>query len=106
MSELIKREDAIKITWQEPQYYDPINALTEVREKIRALPTVDAVPVVHAYWTTKRTWQHDGEIYCSACKNDAPTEGDYRQVKTKYCPNCVARMKTVTDCHTFEESEQ
>lgn len=46
MSELIKREDAIKITWQEPQYYDPINVLTEVREKIRALPTVDAVPVV------------------------------------------------------------
>lgn len=55
-------------------------------------PTVDAVPVVHAYWTTKRTWQHDGEIYCSACDHDAPTEGDYRQVKTNYCPNCGAKM--------------
>lgn len=55
-------------------------------------PTVDAVPVVHGYWTTKRTWQHDGEIYCSACDHDAPTEGDYRQVKTNYCPNCGAKM--------------
>lgn len=59
MSELIKREDAIKITWQEPQYYDPINALTEVREKIRALPTVDAVPVVRCkeckWWKKYRT---------------------------------------------------
>ena len=56
MSELIKREDAIKITWQEPQYYDPINALTEVREKIRALPTVDAVPVVRC---KDCLWRHD-----------------------------------------------
>lgn len=63
--------------------------LNNVMDKIHI---VDAVPVVHAYWTTKRTWQHDGEIYCSACENDAPTEGDYRQVKTKYCPNCGANM--------------
>lgn len=60
MSELIKREDAIKITWQEPQYYDPINALTEVREKIRALPTVDAVPVVRCgecKYFIENTWE-------------------------------------------------
>lgn len=46
MSDLIKREDAVKITWIEPQYSDPINVLTEVRDRIKALPTVDAVPVV------------------------------------------------------------
>lgn len=39
MSELIKREDAIKATWQEPSYTDPINVLTEVRDRINALPT-------------------------------------------------------------------
>ena len=38
MSELIKREDAIKATWQEPSYTDPYNVLTEVRERINALP--------------------------------------------------------------------
>jgi len=46
MNELIKREDAIKATWHEPSYIDPYNVLTEVRDRIEALPTVDAVPVV------------------------------------------------------------
>ena len=46
MSELIKREDAIKATWHEPSYIDPYNVLTEVRDRIEALPTVDAVTVV------------------------------------------------------------
>ena len=44
--ELIKREDAIKATWQEPSYTDPLNVLTEVRDRINALPAIDAVPVV------------------------------------------------------------
>jgi hypothetical protein len=39
MNELIKREDAIKATWQEPSYTDPYNILTEVRDRIKALPT-------------------------------------------------------------------
>lgn len=39
MSELIRREDAIKATWQEPSYTDPYNILTEVRDRIKALPT-------------------------------------------------------------------
>lgn len=29
-----------------------------------------------------------------------------RNNKTKYCPNCGAKMKTVTDCHALEESER
>lgn len=48
-------------------------------------------------WITTRTEYHDGEIYCSICDHDAPTEGDYRQVKTKYCPNCGAKMKGGND---------
>ena len=39
MSELIRREDAIKATWQEPSYTDQYNILTEVRDRIKALPT-------------------------------------------------------------------
>lgn len=38
MSELIRREDAIKATWQEPSYTDPYNVLTEVLDRIKALP--------------------------------------------------------------------
>ena len=38
MSDLIKREDAIKSTWKEPSYADPLNVLTEVRDRIKEIP--------------------------------------------------------------------
>ena len=60
MSELIKREDAIKATWHDPSYIDPYNILTEVRDRIEALPTVDAAPVVRCKdckYFVKNTWE-------------------------------------------------
>ena len=42
---LIDADAVEKITWEDPHYHDPLNVLTEVREKVRALPTVDAIPV-------------------------------------------------------------
>jgi hypothetical protein len=60
MSELIRREDAIKATWQEPSYTDPLNVLTEVRDRIKALPTaspwhrVEEKPDEHT-----NLWLHD-----------------------------------------------
>lgn len=44
--DLIERAKVERITFQEPSYSDPINVLTEVRDKVRALPTVDAAPIV------------------------------------------------------------
>lgn len=55
----------------------------KIRDAFMALPTVDAVPVVHGEWTDK-----DGGIAtCSVC-------GDRWGVWNvmKYCPNCGARM--------------
>lgn len=47
--------------------------------------------------------------HCSVCGKN-PTYGmGYVQGKNelfKVCPNCGARMQTVTDCHTLEESER
>lgn len=37
--ELISREAAILETWRKPYYTDPMNVLTEVRDRIEALPT-------------------------------------------------------------------
>ena len=51
------------------------------------MPAVDAAPVKHGRWTTKRTWQHDGEWYCSVC--------DYEPIvfmESNYCPECGAKM--------------
>ena len=39
MSDLIDRQAAIDVTWEEPTYTDTLNVLTEVRDKIRALPS-------------------------------------------------------------------
>ena len=36
----ISRQAVEKITWEEPSYTDPLNVLTEIREKVRALPSV------------------------------------------------------------------
>ena len=40
-NDTIKRSDAIKATWQEPTYTDPLNVLTEVRDRIEAIPSAD-----------------------------------------------------------------
>ena len=36
---------------------------------------------------------------CSVC-------GKHQHFREDYCPNCGAKMKTVTDCHTLEERER
>lgn len=59
---------------------------------ISEMPTVDAVPVVHAYWKKHKK----GGIYCSACKHD----NHYGNVslimsyvvKFPFCPYCGATM--------------
>ena len=40
MQDLISRQAAINATWEEPSYTDPLNILTEVRDRIKALPSV------------------------------------------------------------------
>lgn len=38
--DLIYRKDAIRETWREPTYSDPLNVLTEMRDRLEALPSV------------------------------------------------------------------
>ena len=45
MAEYIDREQVEEITWQEPYCHDPINVLTEVRERVRNIPTADVIPL-------------------------------------------------------------
>ena len=55
--------------------------------EIIELPAADVAPVVHGEWV----YEDVGWI-CSRCGMDALTEGDYRQVRSDYCPHCGARM--------------
>lgn len=50
--------------------------------------TADVEPVVHGKWV----YGEDVDIECSVCGRDALTEGDYRQVRSNYCPHCGAKM--------------
>lgn len=47
MEDLIKRQDAIEATWFEPSYTDPLNVLTEVRDRLKALPSVQPEVLAH-----------------------------------------------------------
>ena len=39
MNDFISRQAAIDATWFEPSYTDPLNVLTEVRDRLKALPS-------------------------------------------------------------------
>ena len=85
MSELIDRKAAIRATWQEPSYTDPLNVLTEVRDRINALPTIPAprwhrveeelpeetkVVIIHKEWDDEITLGYSysfGEIRMWMC---------------------------------------
>ena len=58
-------------------------------DDIRDAPTIDPESLrPHGEWV----YGEDIDIQCSACGADAMTAGDYRQVKSNYCPNCGAKM--------------
>jgi len=47
MVDLIRRADAIRETWKEPTYSDPLNVLTEMRDRLESLPS--AQPTLYGY---------------------------------------------------------
>ena len=55
--------------------------LSDILIEIRDFPAIDLKPVVYADWETDTC-----HFYCSNC-------GEYVEHKTKYCPNCGARMR-------------
>ena len=40
---LIEKDKAIKKTWEDPSYSDPLNVLTEIRDRLNTLPTIEIV---------------------------------------------------------------
>ena len=83
----IYREDAIKVTWQEPSYTDAINALTEVRERIKSIPSVEK----QGEWILECDAEGEGDnLYrCSECGQRC---GCQEYDIPNFCPNCGARM--------------
>ena len=100
MSNLIDRQAAIEETWKEPSYTDPINVLTEVRDRIKALPS--AQPRKTAEWVYGEKDGADG-WYCSECKFHIPWYYEYYGLNNinfirdfHTCPHCDSKMMKYT----------
>lgn len=85
MSEYIDRDRLLKVL--EHNFYG-IGGAGVMRQMIEMQPAADVSPVRHGRWI----YGEDIDIQCSVCGADALTEGDYRQTRSNYCPNCGAKM--------------
>jgi len=91
----ISRRAAIDATWFEPSYTDPLNVLTEVRDRLKALPSAQPE-------RKKGKWIYHPEIgwgdtwLCDQCgeKTISTVMGKPR---ANYCPMCGADMRGKQD---------
>ena len=88
----ISREAVEKITWEESSYIDPINALTEVREKVRALPPVTPQQKVGKWIESKGYDVRDHFYSCSECGRHINLICGARLADYPYC-HCGAKME-------------
>lgn len=86
MDDLISRQAAIETTWKEPSYTDSLNVLTEVRDRIKALPSAQPER------KTGRWMLHEDGWYCSVCELYPSFDCDPEEKGIPYCPNCGAKM--------------
>lgn len=94
MAEYIKREDAIKLIFEQFHMYFEVPCLPrdeaiqrqvcEVRDKINQLPAADVAPVRNGRWLYHTLI--DGHIHaeCSECHKI--------RIIDNFCPNCGAKM--------------
>lgn len=79
--------------------------LTLLRDAADALEAAEAQLPKEGEWIelsdrNERKYSH----ICSNCHRFNIHEGEIEFYH--YCPNCGAKMQTVTDCHTLEEGER
>ena len=87
MSDLIDRQAAIDATWFEPSYTDPLNVLTEVRDRLKALPSAQPE-------RQKGEWidyTEDGYVECPFCHNATNCDGNKDELH--FCFSCGADLK-------------
>ena len=83
-NEYINKEEAKSVTWKQPSYTDPLNVLTEIRERIDSIKPADVAPVRHARWVNG---------CCDRCGEHAlywSISSTYHE--SDFCPFCGAKM--------------
>ena len=75
-----------------PLTYGTIFGLMGARSFVNTLPAADVVEVRHGEWFLLDECANEG-VYCSVCtKKVYRTEYANQKLKSKYCPNCGAKM--------------
>lgn len=82
---LIEKDKAVEETWQMPSYSDPLNVLTEVRDRIKALPTIEIVRCKDCKWWEKKEDSTLG--YCNAVKHWHFSDHLEIQIYSRYEPD-------------------
>ena len=111
MSDLIKREDAIKAIEELPNAY---NGWSDAYDKAYIIGTLEEVPSADrpqgewiavssydAFGGSEELWNAHGNPtafhYCSKCKAQSYVNEFGEELLTDYCPNCGCRMKGADD---------
>ena len=104
MSDLIWLHDAVNVAdmadYTGLSVEDVKKVTDEVVKGLKALPTIDAVPVVHGHWDVHEDTYGDDEAKCSVCGFEMavnqPGNGLYMVSELNYCPHCGAQMDEST----------
>ena len=94
MAEYIEREELLRELrlWhmhrndEMPDYFH----YTGIKAWLEALPAADVQPVKHGKWIPVTNGRGGNE--CNQCHAYAPSYQNGSEYKTKYCPNCGAKM--------------
>lgn len=84
----ISRQAVEEITWEMPNYTDALNVLTEVRDKVRVLPSVTPQQKVGKWIRVDKD-----KLKCSECEIIHFIAQYTRSANINYCPNCGAKME-------------
>lgn len=65
-------------------------SVTDCVRRLKEIPAADVRPVVRGKWTDKRTIEHDGEWYCTACGKEITIYmGADRKDRYAYAPTAA-----------------
>ena len=83
--DLISRAAAIDATWFEPSYTDPLNVLTEVRDRLKVLPSAQPERI-KGHWVEIASSNHTYK--CSVCGRLLANITDGKNNVAKNYPYC------------------
>lgn len=89
--EYIRKEDAKSVTWKQPSYTDPLNILTEVRDRIEYIKPADVAPVRHGKWLP--IVSYNNTYKCSECGRLLVDITDGLKTVAKHYPYCHCGAK-------------